>query len=71
MPINPDFKDLLRALSAEPVEYLIVGAYAVTYYSEPRYTKDIDIWVRPSLENAHRLWRALESFGAPLGEVSR
>ncbi len=39
------------------------------FYTEPRYTKDIDIWVEPEIENAKRLWRALEIFGAPLHEI--
>lgn len=52
MPINPDFKDLFKILNEEKVKYLILGAYAATFYSEPRYTKDLDIWVEPSTENA-------------------
>jgi len=58
MPINPDFKDLFKILNEEKVKYLIVGAYAVTFYSEPRYTKDLDIWVEPSTENAEKIWKA-------------
>ena len=44
-------------------------ANAVVYYAEPRYTKDIDVWVEPTRENAERVWEALVSFGAPLDEV--
>ena len=51
------------------VKYLVVGAYARIYYTEPRYTKDIDIWVEPTLRNARKLWKALASFGAPLENV--
>jgi hypothetical protein len=69
MPINPDYRDLFRLLFEEKVEYLVIGAYAVTYYCEPRYTKDLDILVRPTEENAGRLWKALERFGAPLTDV--
>ncbi len=69
MGINPDFADLLRIFYEEKVEYLIVGAYAVIFYTEPRYTKDLDIWVNPTPENAKRVWRALERFGAPLIDV--
>jgi len=64
--MNSDFKDLLRALSDENVEYLIVGGYAVGKHSEPRYTKDLDIWVKTSPENAQRVYSALSNFGAPL-----
>lgn len=49
--MNSDFKDLLRLLSEEAVEYLVVGGYAVIYHSQPRFTKDLDIWLRPSIEN--------------------
>ena len=41
--MNPDFKDLLLALNAEKAKFLLIGAYAVAYYSEPRYTKDEDL----------------------------
>ena len=70
MASNRDYKDLFRIFSDEQVEYLVVGAHAVVYYAEPRYTKDIDIWVRPTLENARRVWSALKRFGAPLGQVT-
>jgi len=66
---NPDFRDLLSAFSGEGVEFLIVGAHAVMFYSEPRYTKDLDILVKPSPENARRVWNALIAFGAPLTDV--
>jgi len=69
MPANPDFKDLFKSLNAESVEYLVVGAHAVMFYAEPRFTKDLDIWVNPSPENAARVFRALSRFGAPLQGV--
>lgn len=67
--MNPDFEDLLSALSAERAEFLIVGAYAVTHHTEPRYTKDLDVWVRPTAANARRVHRALKRFGAPLANL--
>lgn len=70
MPANPDFKDLFRILNEESVEYLVAGAHAVIYFSEPRYTKDLDIWVNPTPQNATRVWRALTNFGAPLTGVT-
>ena len=70
MPVNPDYRDLFRIFFEEKAEYLIVGAYAVTYYAEPRYTKDLDILIRPSLENAKKAWAALERFDAPLTDIS-
>ena len=70
MPANKDYKDLFKILNEEKVEYLIVGAHAVIYYAEPRYTKDLDIWVNPSQENSKRVWKALSKFGAPLTEIT-
>lgn len=63
---NPDFSDLLRNLSDARARYIVVGAYAVIYHAEPRYTKDLDIWIEPTPENATRVWQALIAFGAPL-----
>ena len=68
--MNSDFNDLLQALNDEAVEYLIVGGYAVGKYTEPRYTKDIDIWINASVENAERVLRALAKFGAPLANIT-
>lgn len=69
MAANPDFKDLLNTLNAEGVEYLIIGAHAVIAYTEPRFTKDLDILVRPAQENAQKVYRALTKFGAPMREI--
>jgi len=70
MPANPDFKELLNIFNEERVEYLVAGAHAVIYYAEPRYTKDLDIWVNPTPDNARRVYRALRRFGAPLKNIS-
>jgi hypothetical protein len=64
--VNRNFHDILFALSAEGVEFLIVGAYALAVHGLPRATGDLDIWVRPTPENARRVWQALLRFGAPL-----
>lgn len=71
MSANPDFRDLFSAFNEESVEYLVAGAHAVIYFSEPRYTKDLDVWVNPTPGNAERVWRALTRFGAPLSDVSQ
>lgn len=68
--INRDFRELVSALSSARVRYLVVGGYAVIEHTEPRYTKDLDLWVEPSLRNAERVFSALEKFGAPLKNVS-
>lgn len=67
--MNPDFEDLLRGLSASRAEYLVIGGYAVSFHTEPRYTKDLDVWVRPTLGNARRVMTALRKFGAPLDNL--
>lgn len=66
---NLDFSDMLAALSGEGARFLIVGGHAVMSFTEPRYTKDLDLWVRPDPENAERVFRALRAFGAPLRGV--
>jgi hypothetical protein len=64
--MSPDFLDLLRSLLAADVRFMVVGAYAVGVHGRPRATKDLDVWVEPSVENAPRVIRALVHFGAPL-----
>lgn len=68
--MSNDFIALLRELSAAEARYLIVGAYAVSLHARPRATGDLDIWVEPTAENAARVHRALEAFGAPLQDLS-
>ncbi len=68
--LNPDFSDMLSAFTAESVEFLVVGAYALAAHGIPRATGDLDFWVRPSPENAQRVLRALAAFGAPAGDVT-
>ena len=63
MEIQQDFKELLELLNRHNVEYIIVGAYALAHYGAPRYTGDIDIYVKPSPENAERIISALSDFG--------
>lgn len=64
--MSPDFIDLLRALSGAEARYLVVGAYAVGVHGHPRATKDLDVWVEASADNAPRVMSALRDFGAPL-----
>ncbi len=59
MKISSDYKDLLRGLNAAGVRYLIVGGYAVMIYTEPSFTKDLDIWTDPTIENAQAQFGAL------------
>ena len=66
MKISSDYKDLLSIFNAGGVRYLIAGGYAVMIHSEPRYTKDLDLWVDRSPQNAESVFAALARFGAPL-----
>ncbi len=66
MNVNSDFKELLRLFSHYQVKYLVVGGYAVIKYTEPRYTKDLDLWIDADSENALAVYKALQDFGAPL-----
>ncbi len=70
MPANPDYKDLFKILNEEKVEYLLVGEHALIFYSEPRYTKYLDILVLSSKKNSSRIWKALKKFGAPLKNIT-
>jgi len=63
MEIQPDFKELLELLNAHKVEYFIVGAYALAFHGAPRFTGDIDIFVKPEAKNAERILAALDEFG--------
>jgi len=66
MFVNSDFTDLLRLFNANHVRYLVIGGYAVIQYAEPRYTKDLDLWISTDTENAGAVFNALKAFGAPL-----
>lgn len=68
--LNDDYKEMLQCLSEENVKFLLVGPYAVAAYGFPRASKNIDILVRPSRDNATSLMKALARFGAPLDGVS-
>jgi hypothetical protein len=68
--MNPDFAEILFELTAAGAEFIVVGAFAVAAHGNPRATGDIDIWVRPSRDNAERVLRALRAFGAPLFDLT-
>ena len=70
MSPNSDFEELLRTFRNNGVKYLIVGGYALMLYTEPRHTKDLDLWIEASEENAQKVFRALAAFGAPLSGMS-
>ena len=71
MEIRTDFKELLELFNKHKVEYLIVGGYALAFHGAPRVTGDIDLFVRPTDENAERILAALNDFGFGSLDLSR
>lgn len=70
MFVNSDFSELLRLFNDNGVRYLVVGGYAVIQHSEPRFTKDLDVWIATDAANAASVYKALREFGAPLAELT-
>jgi hypothetical protein len=68
--MHQDFKELLSALNAGRVRYLIVGGYAVSFHAEPRATKDLDILIGTDVENSKAIYAALAKFGGPIEGLS-
>lgn len=63
MEVQQDFKDLFELFDAHNVEFMIVGGYALAFYGAPRYTGDMDVYVKPDAANASRIVSALDAFG--------
>jgi hypothetical protein len=61
--LNQDFKEFIQSLNDNHVRYLVIGGYAVALHGYPRYTKDIDVWIEMSAENAANMVKALKQFG--------
>ena len=61
-----EFRDVLTELVRADVQFLVVGAHALSVHGVPRATVDLDIWIRPDPQNAQRVYAALAAFGAPL-----
>ena len=70
MFVNSDFSDLLRIFNDNSVRYLVIGGYALVQYAEPRFTKDLDLWVSTDKANAKAVYWALHEFGAPLADLT-
>ncbi len=70
MLTSPDFKELLNLFKNNNVKYLIVGGYAVMRYTEPRFTKDLDLLISVEIKNATAVYKALKEFGAPLSGLT-
>lgn len=63
MKIHPDFSDFIAALIRRRVEFVIVGSFDLAFLGSPRYTGDLDVWIRPTETNAQAVLRAMEDFG--------
>ncbi len=63
MKVEKDYQEFLKLLNKHRVKYCIIGAYAVAFYAKPRYTKDLDIFVEPSVDNAKKILKVLKEFG--------
>lgn len=63
MIFEQDFIDFIDLLNIHHVDYMIVGAHALAFHGRPRHTGDLDIWIKPSNENATRMVRVLNDFG--------
>jgi hypothetical protein len=70
MDFHKDFADLCSWLNAKEVEFLIVGGYAVAFHGAPRFTGDLDLLIRPTLDHINRMLAAFQDFGFPAFEVT-
>ncbi len=70
MKLSSDLTELLVALNEAEARYLVIGGYAVSWHAEPRFTKDLDVWVSSSPDNAAKVYSALQKFGAPLNDLT-
>lgn len=61
--VEKDFEEFFRFINEYSVRYVVIGSFAVAFHALPRYTKDIDVLVEPTEENAGKLMKALEAFG--------
>ena len=69
MDLAPDFDEFIGSLIAHDVEFVIVGAYALAFHGAPRFTGDLDVLVRPTIENGSRLLTAVRAFGFPVTDL--
>jgi len=63
MEVQQDFRDLLELFNKHKVDYIIVGAYALGFHGSPRYTGDLDVFVKPDPDNARSIMQSLHAFG--------
>ncbi|MDZ7721170.1 MAG: DUF6036 family nucleotidyltransferase [Balneolaceae bacterium] len=63
MKINKDFEELFELLNKNEVSYLVVGGYAFAIHVEPRFTKDLDLFIKRDPQNAQKIVQTLDEFG--------
>jgi hypothetical protein len=63
MEVQKDFREFVELLNEHEVEFIIVGGYALAFHGAPRFTGDIDVFVKADIENAKRIMNALAAFG--------
>jgi hypothetical protein len=69
-PMDKNLKQLLSAFNANHVKYVVIGGYAVFVHAQPRMTKDLDVFIESSPDNALATYKGLAEFGAPLGKFT-
>jgi hypothetical protein len=69
MDLAPDFDEFIGCLIVHGVDFVVVGAYALAHHGAPRFTGDLDVLIRPTVENAERLLDALRTFGFPINDL--
>lgn len=69
MDLAPDFDEFIGSLIAHGVEFVVVGAYALAFHGAPRFTGDLDILIRPTVENTTRVLAAIRAFGFPVEDL--
>jgi hypothetical protein len=70
MEVQKDFKEFLALLNAHEADFMIVGGYALAFHGAPRYTGDIDVFIKPDSKNAQLIMKVLEEFGFSSLELS-
>ena len=69
--LNKDFREFIELLNSNKVKYLVLGGYAIAFHGHPRYTKDLDIWLELSEENAEKILKTLNDFGFASLDISK
>ena len=67
--MNDEFRELISCLKSHNVEFMVVGAYALAIYLEPRATQDLDLWLKQSSTNIQAFGLAMQDFGIPIPEA--